>query len=180
MGRTIFLLVSLFWFLYTMPGSESSVQNNCNLLKVSNDIYVRGLNGFYAPDVTLKNMYNYDKFINYTIFKHIQEDRIVFYKGSPDHWVIGRTGGLYTGYHWYENRDQDLQGPWYTNFYKNSPNNLVVACIKTGIPDSTNILRPRIMFVVVTVKILILGRLFRFVAWILFSIGGRGKPLTIF
>ena len=148
-----------------MPGSESSVQNNCNLLKVSNDIYVRGLNGFYAPDVTLKNMYNYDKFINYTIFKHIQEDRIIFYKGSPDYWVIGKTGGLYTGYHWYENRDQDLQGPWYTNFYKNPiNNNLVVACIKTGIPDSTNILRPRIMFVVVTVKILILGRLFRFVA----------------
>ena len=163
MGRTIFLLVSLFWFLYTMPGSGSSVQNSCNLLEVSNDIYVRGLNGLYAPDATLKNMYNYNTFINYTIFKHIEEDRIIFYMGSPDFWVIGKTGDLYTGYHWYENRNQNLQGPWYTNFYKNSPNNLVVACIKTGIPDSTNILRPK-MFVVVTVKILILGRLFRFVA----------------
>ena len=108
-------------------------------------------------------MYNYNKFINYTIFKHIQEDRIIFYIGSPDFWVIGKAGDLYTCFHWYENRNQNLQGPWFTNFYKNSPNNLVVACIETGIPGSTNILRPRIMFLVITVKILILGRLFRFV-----------------
>ena len=164
MKRTIFLLVSLFWFLYSMPGSGSPVQSSCNLLEVSNDIYVRGLNGLYTPDTTLKNMYNYNAFINYTIYKHITEDRIIFFIGSPDFWVIGKTGGLYTGYHWYENRNQKLQGPWYTNFHKNSPNNLVVACRKTGIPDSTNILRPKTMFVVVTVKILILSRLFRFVA----------------
>ena len=169
MKRTIFLLVSLYytWFLYTMPGSESSVQNNCNLLKVSGDIYVRGLNGFYAPDSTLRNMYNYNEFINHKIFKHVQEDRIIFYIGTPHFWVIGKTGNLYNGYFWYENRDQDLKGPWYTNFYKNSPNSLVVACMETGkmkMSDSTNILRPKIMFLLVTVKILILGRLFRFVA----------------
>ena len=169
MGRTkIFVLVSLYytWFLYTIPGSESSVQNNCNLLKVSGEIYIRGLNGYYAPDSTLRNMYNYDKFINYTIFKHFQENRIIFYIGTPHFWVIGKAEDLYTAHFWYENRNQNLIGPWYTNFYKNGPNNLLVACMETGklkMSDSTNILRPKIMFLVVTIKILILGRLFRFV-----------------
>ena len=159
------VLVSLFYAWTVL--SEVPDQNNCSTLKVSGDQFINGMNGYYAPDPTLQTMYEYDKYINHTIFKHFQENRIIFFIGKPHFWVVGKAEDLYTANFWYENRNPSLIGPWYTNFYKNGPNNLSVACMETGKPkmsDSTNTLRPKIMFLVVTIKIVIMGCLLRFFA----------------
>ena len=123
------------------------------------------MNGYYAPDPGLQTMYKYDNYINYTVFKHSHKNRIIFYIGEPYHWVVGKAEYLFLGHFWYENRNPELVNPWYTGF---GPNNVSVTCEempeKPKISDSANNSHPKLMFLLVTIKILVMIRFFRFFA----------------
>ena len=120
------------------------------------------MNGYYTPDPGLKTMYKYDKYINYTVFKHSHKNRIIYFIGKPHYWIVGKVEYLYSGKFWYENRNPKLVGPWYTGF---GPNNLSIICEempeKPKISDSANNSHPRLVFLLVTIKILVMIRIFR-------------------
>ena len=159
-----FALVALFhtWIVL----SEVSDQKQCSTLKVSGDQLIK-MNGYYAPDLSLQTMYKYDEFINYTVFKHFHKNRIIFFIGEPFYWVVGKAEYIYTGNFWYTNRSPKLIGPWFTG-YKKNPNNVSVTCEeipgKTKMSDSANTLHPKLMFLEVAIKIVIMVRSFRFFA----------------
>ena len=167
MGRTrIFVLVSLYYTWIALL--EVSVQKQCSSLEVSGDKMIKS-NGMYFPDHSLQTMYKYDKFVNFTVYKHSHKNRIVYFIGKPYYWVLGKAQYVFTGHFWYTNRKPIIEGPWYTTLYRNNNNSVSIICKempgKIEISDSANILHPKIMFLVVTVKIVFMGRLLRFFAW---------------
>ena len=140
----VIVLVSLFHAWATL--SENPDYKNCSRLKISFDTFIK-TNGYFFPDPTLKTMYKYDKFINYTVFKHDYKNRVIFFMGEPYYWVIGKAEYLFVGHFWYQNRKPQLSGPWYTNF---GPNNVSVTCEevpeKPKISDSAGNSHPKLMF----------------------------------
>ena len=166
MARTrIFVLVSLFHIWIAL--SEVSVQKQCSTLEVSGDKIIK-MNGRYFPDHSLQTMYKYNEFVNFTVYKHSHKNRIVYFIGKPFYWAVGKVEYVFTGQFWYTNRKPTIEGPWYTALDGNSPNNVSIICNemprKTKISDSANTSHPKIMFLVVTIKIVIMGRLLRFFA----------------
>ena len=156
------VLVALFhaWIVL----SEVPDQKHCSTLKVSGDQFIK-MNGYYAPDPSLQTMYKYDKYINYTVFKHSHKNRIIFFIGKPCYWVVGKVEYVYTGHFWYENRNPKLVGPWYTALNNNGPNKVSIICEempeKPKISDSANNSHPRLVFLLITIKILVMIRFFR-------------------
>ena len=174
MSRTsIFVLGSLFhaWIVL----SDISVQKQCSSLEVSGDKFIN-MNGKFFPDHSLQTMYKYDRFVNYTVYKHSHKNRIVYFIGQPFFWAIGKVEYVFTGQFFYTNRKPTIEGPWYTaldgsnkNIWRRiAKNNVSIICNempeKTEMSDSANTLHSKIMFLVVTVKIVIMGRLLRFFA----------------
>ena len=161
----MFVLGSLFhaWIVL----SDISVQKQCSSLEVSGDKFIN-MNGKFFPDHSLQTMYKYDRFVNYTVYKHSHKNRIVYFIGKPFYWAVGKVEYVFTGQFWYTNRKPTIEGPWYTALDGNSQNNVSIICNempeKTKISDSANTSHPKIMFLVVTAKIVIMGRLFRFFA----------------
>ena len=157
---------ALFVLFHTWVVLSTISEKQCATLKVSGDKHIKA-NGRYAPDLSLQTMYKYDEFINYTVFKHFHKNRIIFFIGEPFYWVLGKAEYIFTGNFWYTNRTPELVGPWFTG-YKKNPNNVSITCEKMAgkieVSDSANTLQPKIMFLVVTIKIVIMGRLLRFFA----------------
>ena len=154
------VLVALVWVVL----SEVQDQKHCSTLKVSGDQLIK-MNGYYAPDPSLQTMYKYDKYINYTVFKHSHKNRIIFFIGKPFYWVVGKVEYVYTGNFWYTNRNPKLVGPWYTALNNNGPNDVSITCEempeKPKMSDSANNSHPKLMFLLVTIKILVMIRFFR-------------------
>ena len=146
--------------------SASPDFSNCTRLKVSRDIYTKA-NGYFRPASNLQVMYKYDKFLNKTVFRHESKtlDRVIFFTGPPHFWVLGKIPYMWTGYFWYQSKKPELSGPWYTNF---GENNLTVTCVnireKSKISHSNNISHPKLMLVLIMIKIFVIVRFFRFFA----------------
>ena len=142
----------------------SRVPDHCSTLKVSGDQFIK-MNGLYAPDPSLQTMYKYDEYINYTVFKHSHKNRIIFFIGKPFYWVVGKAEYIYTGKFWYTNRNPKLVGPWYTALNKNGSNNVSITCEempgKPKLSDSANNSHPKLMLLLVTIKILVMVRFFK-------------------
>ena len=147
--------------------SASPDYSNCTRLKVSRDTYIK-TNGYFKPDLTLQVMYKYDKYVNYTVFRHETKslDRVIYFMGEPYFWVFGKIPYLWVGHFWYQNKKPELSGPWYTNF---GQNNLTVTCVnmreKPKISHSSGISHPKLMLFLIMIKVLVIVRFFRFFAW---------------
>ena len=166
MALCLYALVSLLHAWVAL--SEVSVEKQCDSLKVSGDKYI-SINGKYLPDHSLQTMYKYDKFVNFTVFKHTHKNSIVYFIGKPFYWVVGRVEHVYTGQFYYTNRQPTIKGPWYTaldgsddNIWKKIVrNNLSIVCNQPGPANNSH---SKVMFLVVIIKIVIVGRLLRFFA----------------
>ena len=118
MRVTLCLLVTLFSRIWTSQ-SEDLDQSNCTRLEVKHDLFTKG-NGEYIIDKSLHSLYKYNSFVSFPVFRHVYKNRIIFYIGQPNHWVVGKQQYLFSGQFWYQNQNPKLVNPWITGFGTNN------------------------------------------------------------